>query len=358
MSNAKPKKFLMINPAEISPEGVAVRTHPPLGAISVISVLSQCGWDVKLLDITAEAKLVAIKEPQRIPYIPYEIVYSRNGVDRKAVFWRNGLSDEEIIQAIRDYNPSVLGISCVTLVTRAEVKRLSALFKRVFPHIPVVLGGHEPTVHYNSILRGNEMERIDAIDFIVLGPGQPVIEEVAKYLIGEMSIKDFIHTELVEKYQEKYVFKARDLQGFDPNKYPLIDYSYLPGIDYDGDYVDLYSFVGITHAGDLGKMFRDKEKKLKYLPLFTSFGCGYRCSFCDNSEAFPHKRYSPENVLKMIGSYRKKFGEPDYIDVMDNNFGGMGISDYNTALDVLEALKPFNYKIDFSNGLTSDFRKI
>ena len=106
--------------------------------------------------------------------------------------------------------------------------------------------------------------------------------------------------------------KGYEISGekeYDINDYALPDYGLVEKVNVTGrdKPVDVYSFLGNTHAGDI-KTLSKSDDKISYFPLFTSYGCGNNCTFCDADKKL--QRYSFDNVKKMIKRYCLLYTSP------------------------------------------------
>lgn len=144
--------------------------------------------------------------------------------------------------------------------------------------------------------------------------------------------------------------KFTGLSEFHLDQFTIPDYNLLPRVEVDSreKAIDLYSFVGNPHAGRIDTIL-GIAGPIAYLPLLTSYGCGFDCSFCDTDKRLV--RYAVENVMKIIDEFERLFGV-NYIDFMDNNFGGGNSSFRALAFEILSQIAKAGYQIGFSNGLT------
>lgn len=336
----KVERFVIVTPRAVSPAGTPPRIHPPLGAISVLAQAKRDGFEVFLLDAAAEGLKRGVLDTSYNPVVLEEL----DGVS----YWKTGLRVEEIVAEVVKLKPDAVGISCCTVVDRGEVAKTARAIKQAFPTTPIILGGHESSQWYEEIL-GNtpfSIETIPAIDYVVVGPGQPVITLLLRYLT-ESSVSDFPRG-VARRVGGGIEFAG--LPEFQPDQFAIPDYSLLPRIEVSGREkpLDIYSYVGNPHAGRIGN-FLNIEGIVAYLPLLTSYGCGFGCSFCDTDKRLV--RYAVENAMKIIDEFERLFGI-DYIDFMDNNFGGGNIASRTLAFEILSQVANTGYQIGFSNGLT------
>jgi len=336
------KKFVIVTPRAVSPAGTPPRIHPPLGAISVLAEAKRAGYRVALFDVAAEGLKKSLFDPKYNP-VEEEIL---DGVR----YWKTGLRMKEVAEKIAELEPDVIGISCCTVVDRGETARIAKTLKQTFPEIPLILGGHEASQWFREIL-GETIYPIDVIpeiDYVVVGPGQPVIVPLLKYLSDPNS--NPLPLGVAYRGKDRHVIYTGE-PPFDPNKFALPDYSLLPSLYLPNRQkpIDIYSYIGNPHAGHISVFLRTSKKTISYLPIFTSYGCGLSCSFCDTDKRL--RRYTIANVIKVIEEFEELYGI-DYIDFMDNNFAGGDNTSREIAFGILKEIKAKRYQIGFSNGLT------
>ncbi|MBU3934690.1 cobalamin-dependent protein [Patescibacteria group bacterium] len=336
----KIEKFAIVTPRAVSPAGIVPRIHPPLGAISVLAEAKRNGYEVFLFDSAAEGLKKGILDT------------SYNSVEVEEVdgisYWKTGLRIEEIVSGVAKFAPDAIGISCCTVVDRSEVAKTAEALREVFPATPIILGGHEATQWYEEILGDTPFPigEIPAIDYVVVGPGQPVIASLLR-CINERSAVD-LPRGVARRFNGLVEFTGSP--EFQPDQFALPDYSLLPRVEVAGreKAIDLYSFVGNPHAGRVGTIL-GVQGPIAYLPLLTSYGCGFGCSFCDTDKQLV--RYATESTMKIIDEFERLFGI-NYIDFMDNNFGGGNNTSRALAFEILSRVAGARYQIGFSNGLT------
>ena len=335
-------KFMIVVPRNISPKGTIPRIHIPLGALAIASQARKEGFDVKLFDTS----LGSIDENTKDTYFERcTRVVSFDGED----YWETGLSDDEIVKKIDEYSPDIIAVSCCTVVDREDTKYLCALIKKYFRDIPIYLGGHEISHNYKKVF-DNKVERnyIPDIEGVSLGLGQPNVSDIINYILATNK-KAVKYPRGFASIVEGEIY-ASEISPMNPNDYSLFDYSLLEKVYVKGREkpYDVYSFIGNTHAGNISKLLKFNQV-VSYFPLFTSYGCGFNCTFCDTDQYL--LRYSFDNVVKMINSFEELYGI-DYIDIMDNNFAGGGSESRKICFQILNYLAKHHYKIGFSNGLT------
>jgi len=334
-------KFVLITPRATSPAGTPPRIHPPLGAIATLSEVMHHDVEAVLLDAAAEGLMMGKEDPS---YNPVETV-----AFGETSYWKTGLNNAEVVRRLQQLKPNVIGISCCTVVDRGELCGLSDAIKKAFPTTPIVLGGHEATHWYREILGETSypMESAPSVDYVVIGPGQPVITGLLGFLSGT--------TDCVPggvAFRNGLSVSHTDPVPFEPDSFSSLDYSLFPQVTIPGREkpLDVYSSVGNPHAGRISALLGAQEGVVSYLPVLTSYGCGFDCAFCDTDKRL--LRYGVEKVVAMVEQFSSIFGI-DYIDFMDNNFSGGSDRSRSIAFAILDELANLGYPaLGFSNGLT------
>jgi len=338
-------KVMVITPRNISPKGTIPRIHLPLGALMIASQLETDGFETKLFDTS----IGSVNENNVNTYFERN---AKSVIYDNVEYWKTGLTDEEILKKIKEFNPTILCFSCTTVVDREDIKYLINLIRNNLKDIPIILGGHEITHNYKQILSEESIERdrIDGVTCISLGLGQPYISDICRFILN--GFNGNLPLNSAWNINGKVIANC-DKSGkiYNINDYSLPNYSLLEKVyvsNREKPY-DVYSFIGNTHAGDIKYLNKKQKNNMSYFPIFTSYGCGNNCTFCDTDQYLI--RYSVDNVKKMINNFFENYGI-DYIDFMDNNFAGGNQESRDICFEILKHIKNINCSIGFSNGLT------
>ncbi len=177
-----------------------------------------------------------------------------------------GLDDIEI--KIRQYNPEVVGISCVT-ATYPMTREIIRKIKGLFPDIKTIIGGHHATFMYREVI--NE----SGVDYVCRGEG----EEVFPLLLDSLTKGDL---------------------------YPAI-----PGIVFykDGHFHNDETIALLTEIDTLPAITPDLlAPGLKFSPkLVSSRGCPFKCSFCSIS-AFYNGKFRQRKAEDVIADIERFVG--------------------------------------------------
>ena len=196
---------------------------------------------------------------------------------------------KEVENSIKDYNPSVVGISAKTqnFVSASIVAKIA---KEINSDIKVIVGGVHPTMNGSKVLDCKD------IDFLSIGEGEKTIVEILHALEKNTelnSVKGIVFKDngkIVNTKSQSYV------ENLDTLDFPL------------------------TNAPKVLRDF-DKYPKEAFGYIFASRGCPYACTFCESKSMWTRKvRYrSPENIvaeLKQMNEFGIKRANFD-----DDTFG-------------------------------------
>ncbi len=174
---------------------------------------------------------------------------------------------KEVKNLIKDYDPSVVGISAKTqnFVSASIVAKIA---KEINPEIKIIVGG----VH--STMNGSKVLDHENIDFLSIGEGEKTIVELLHALENDRelnTVKGIVFKDNGKIVSTKSQFYIENL---DTLSFPL------------------------TNASKVLKDF-DKYPKEAFGYIFASRGCPYACTFCESKSMWTRKvRYrSPENVI-------------------------------------------------------------
>ena len=243
----------------------------PLGIAYCAAHLEKHGYDVRMLDCFAEN--------------PEETVQG------DAI--RAGMTDDEIIDYIRDFDPHLVGVSQMFSYLEPVCKSIFKLVKKIDPKITTVWGGTHPTVEAESCLNDNN------VDYIIMGEGEAPILELIKRINNNESVQGMPSLAYVNEFGLPYISNDRlwidDLDNHvvpDRSKFDLTKYQ-KANADYTGK---------------------------KTFNMVTSRGCPFACTFC-SAPTFYQKRYkgrSPENVVDEMELLINQYGA-EVIIVEDEN---------------------------------------
>ena len=283
-------RVLLLRPAA---EKKSMARVLPLGLLAIGSVLKRAGHQVKILDL-------------RISNSP----------------------DEELSSVMKSFNPQVVGIGVMTIeckygfIDAAKVKKLN-------PDVTIIFGGphcsHEPRFILND----------PNVDLMVSGEGDLTIAELIDALDQGRDIENIAG--IAYKKNGSYIRTAdrpviRDLDKFDQ----------------EYDLINLERYFNFQSSMDFFPVFRNK----RFLPLVTSRGCPFKCTYCHDIFDKSIQYRSPKAVVDEIEYLINKYGVREF-HIVDDVFN----VNMKRAKIVLDAIiqKNLNIHISFPNGLRADF---
>ena len=199
----------------------------------------------------------------------------------------------EFIRLLKEYNPDIVGISCMT-PNQNEAYKTARTVKRILGNPLVVLGGVHATFMYDEILK-----KVREIDVAVIGEGEITLYELciawkknfsSEYFPGIKGIA-FRHngTVAVTPPREK-------IEQLDDLPLPAFDRLVLPDIS-----------TYLKKSGDL--------------PILTGRGCPFNCAFCSTS-VMHGRKYRKRDPVKVADEleYLKNRYNHDNFSIVDDTF--------------------------------------
>ncbi len=265
----------------------------PLGLLYVGSVLRENGAELKLIDCLAvdEAKR---KSDGRAPFLrsPSAKPLPAQGIRKR--FTRYGLSPERLRSVLLESEePDLVLISCIMTYWYPGAAEVVALARQAFPRAKIVAGGLYP-----SLCHGHAKTHLGA-DLLVTN----------------------------REMENLYAFVEETLSGPLPFKPDMED---LEGLPYPA--FDLY-----------GQPF--------FVPLLTSLGCAYRCTYCATPYLHPGMvRRTPGSVVNEIQYWHDH--DVSRFALYDDNFLFDKETYAKPMLAMLQGL-PFSVSVHNPNALNA-----
>jgi len=297
--------FLLFPPVRLYKETIKL-VFPPLGVSYIASVIRD-EVEVQIMDALAEG------------------FYNEQELDNDFLIY--GSTYEEILRRIEEFQPQLVGISCLFSSVFPVVREICRQVKELDQDIITITGGTYPTFCASELLN-----REQNLDMIVLGEGEYTMREIIRAFRGEGELAEIDGLAWRENGEVRINPKTRWIENLDEIPFPARDL--LP--------MDLYPEIIVPHS------FSAKEKL--NTPMITSRGCPARCTFCSSSRFWGH-RYrwrSPENVLDEIGELIERWGIRE-IQFEDDNL----TANKKRAKKIFQGIIDRGYKISFNlpNGV-------
>ncbi|MFH1131048.1 MAG: radical SAM protein [Pseudomonadota bacterium] len=234
---------------------------------------------------------------------------------------------KDILEDLVSFDPFMIGFTAVTAAIN-RVHETAQELKRDLPNTYIAVGGPHATLLPEEVLKN------PAIDFCIVGEGEFPFLELVQALTQSKNVESIQN--LVFKNDGKVVRNAvrplltsDELDQLPPPAFHLLDLKKI--------------FPNIAH----GLYSRGK----RILPLMTSRGCPYSCTFCCRMMGKEVRKLNPERVLEEIDRLVNVF-KVDEIYFEDDNF----TVDRKRALFILNAIKERypGLHLKFANGIRAD----
>ncbi|MFC1674314.1 radical SAM protein [Candidatus Omnitrophota bacterium] len=232
---------------------------PPLGVLSVGSMLRQEGFSVKIIDAAVEKK------------------YSQS--------IKNELKKELLFVGISTMTPQV-----------PSALYISRLIKEYNSALPIVWGGVHPTLFPEQTLK-------DAtVDIVIRGLGEYAVLEIADALNNGRPFSSI----------RGIGYKSGGSHFFTEERGFIKDMNTLPSLDYE--LIDVENYINRNYVEFGGK-------RVRTLMIYGGIGCPYKCRFCISSIVH-HSRYAFKSAQKLIREIEIVINRynVNHINFRDENF--------------------------------------
>ncbi|KAA3612193.1 MAG: radical SAM protein [Calditrichaeota bacterium] len=233
----------------------------PLGLLYIAALLRQHGLDVDFIDCLDRWHPELLQRQKRsrpkrrkggIGPFHREIVEKPQCLQfMPRHFARYGLPESIFIEDLKNRNqPEVILVTSIMTYWYPGVKKVVELCRRIFPGVPVVLGGI-----YATLMPDHARETI-APDYLLTGPAEEGLLPLLGHLLKRPKLENNLPTSF-----DSYPFPAWDL---------------LHGLD--------------------------------YLVMMATRGCPLSCSFCATNNLSGYSLRQPEKVVQEMQQQTKKYG--------------------------------------------------
>lgn len=272
-------KVCLINPTWSVPVGYEdrIRVPYPIGIIQIAAVLEQKNIEVKVIDALAQG-------------------WNKKKKNKDITIY--GISDDELINEIKEFSPDYIGVGSLFTSQRDNVIRIVKNIKKKIK-VPIIIGGVDPSIETEVYLK------IKEIDYIVRGEADLSFLELIESLNdnGDLGkVKGIAY----RNNKNKIIFnESSEL---------LTNLDILPMPAYH-----LLNFKNYFDAGSIGLSSRGITVQ-KWMSIFTSRGCPYKCNFC-SIHLISGRRWRGKSAKKVVDEIEylyKNYGI-DYFFFEDDN---------------------------------------
>lgn len=237
---------------------------------------------------------------------------------------------QEVASAVRDTRPDLVGLSGLTCEA-FMLHHAAEIVRSVQPGVPVVAGGPYPSSDPARILNDPN------IDAAAVGEGEATLLEVARCIQEE-------GPNWKSHYSDIAGLASLGEDGavqYSPPRPPIDDLDSLPPPAWDA--IDIRWFW--THRSMTTAGVRP------YMPIFTSRGCPYQCTYCHNLFGRKFRARSPESVLEEMAGLQRTYGVNDF-EFLDDSVN----VDRRRFVAILTGLldRGLHPMLHFPNGVRTD----
>ena len=233
----------------------------------------------------------------------------------------NGKLIEDIIEQV----PQDIECFGVTMMFSMEwfyYEKVVQCLKQKFPKIPIVVGGEHISAEYM-----NALTLCPAIDYCVIGEGEITFIELLHALENNVNLKTIKGIAFRDLNKVIVTEKRTRINNLDDLPIP---------------HWDIFPVENYLNA----KASQSATNK-RSLPILTSRGCPYSCSFCSNEQMWGTELYlrSPEKIIAEIEYLKGKY-QIEHLDICDP----VGILNKRWALSLLTKLKEAKLNLTWLHG--------
>lgn len=198
-----------------------------------------------------------------------------------------GLSPEDVEARIEEFDPDVLGVSCIFSPQYPVVQETIRRAKRANPDLVTLTGGTHPTFLSEQVLR-----ETPELDYVILGEGDESLPALLSAVEAGQGFEEIDGLSWRDGDRIRTQPKTKYIKNLDALPFPARD---MLGMEN-------YEKACITHG-----VFQTQSMAAS---VITSRGCPKGCVYCSSS-IFWGRRFrprSPENVLDELEELVDKYG--------------------------------------------------
>jgi anaerobic magnesium-protoporphyrin IX monomethyl ester cyclase len=280
---------------------------------------------IYLASLGFRRSFLGVTPPLGIMYIA-AYLRQRFNVEIRVVHQKiNNMPDDALVKQAKEFGADIVGLSMLT-TNAYSLPYITGKLKAVLPEAPIIIGGPHVSAYGAKSLEGN------LADAAVPYEGELAFEAIINAYFGGGNIADVPG---IFRRAENIVVTNSGITPFVEN----IDLLPFPAYDL----IDLKAYwkvnamTALTHS--------------KYVTLFSSRGCPFRCIYCHRIFGDRLHVHSAERVVEEIKFYIKHYGV-DKIEFCDDIFN----HDQNRLFEICEHIGKLEPKIglSFPNGLRFD----
>ncbi|MBU0957638.1 MAG: B12-binding domain-containing radical SAM protein [Nanoarchaeota archaeon] len=292
----KIKKIMLMTPRYTLFKKDVRRCVTPLGLAYLGAFLERNDYEVKIVDIANEG---------------------HDNINEHGDLVTYGLSDEEVKKIIKEFNPDIVGVSCIFSTQAKNVEHTLNLVKEVDKNIITVVGGSHPTYAPDKMLD------LHSLDYIIMGEGELPTLQLLNTLNNDGDISE-IGGLAFQKGEEKIInSNSQFVKDLDTLPFPAMHLLNM----------EQYFKINLPQ--------NPYPKGKRVAQIMTSRGCPAKCIFCTTTNFWGNRfrGRSAESVVEEVQKLKEKYGI-DEIQFTDDNF----TLQKDRAMQILDGIKDLNLK--------------
>ena len=267
---------------------LTVKRTIPYGLACLAATLIKDAFSVRIVDALATSKSRIIDLPEEMAYVHQ--YYGQSDQSPFALFhhFRHfGHSFEHIGKLARESQAFLVGISSLFTPYISETIKTAEIVKTYLPECRIVVGGHHPTAHPESVMKSK------AVDFVLRGEGEVSIARLAGAVKTGGDYDNIPGLVYRNPNGELHINNPAIMRH--PDRYPL-----------PATHLIHHKFYQRAHRGSA--------------VIVASRGCPMRCTYCSVGawSYLPFRRRSIESVMREIASAIETH-DVGFIDFEDEN---------------------------------------
>ncbi len=268
--------------------------------------------------------------PMELLYVVSQINKKLNNYSFKIIDMGIGsLSYEDIKREIEIFKPEIIFLNA--LIFEAEIVHdIAYIAKNLNKHTIIILIGQLATLAKEYLIYDNN------IDFVIVGEPELTSVELLEAIENEINYLEI--NGLIYKKDKKYVTTEprRYIENLDDVSISIFSW----------DLIDIKEYAKYSN-------WNGALKEEYYMPIITSRGCPFDCTFCCNRDIYGQKfrARSPQNVIDEIKVLHKKYNvkEIHFFDVVFNYDVERAKQICNLIID-----SGMNLSLAFPHGIRAD----
>ncbi|MBI1849457.1 MAG: cobalamin B12-binding domain-containing protein [Planctomycetes bacterium] len=237
-----------------------------------------------------------------------------------------GIRPDDLVEQIRRERPDLVGLSVTTYDSLATHRIAKGMRERA-PGIPLVVGGPYPTGQPDEVLADPN------IDYVITGEGEETFADLVETLERGGDVATVAGLGWNRDGESRFNCARPAVDDPDTIPFPAWDLIDLPEYFRKPRFQLLYA-------------------KKEYMPIYTSRGCPYKCTFCHLMMGKEFRPRSVGNVLEEIRTLHDVHGVREFL-VVDDIFN-MELDRAKAICDAIVGAGLTDIRLSFPCGLRGD----